>query len=428
MGEIQEIDGCEELRELSQDQYSKREELKDKLRKVLNDEADLWRIRAKQHWLQEGDGNTKFFHSIANERKRTNGIGTIKDNGGVYQSDDEKRNYFYRKFKELFTSDATTPTSFGDWSGLFTTNRVSKPNIARLTEPFSTAEIKEAIFQLGSDKAPGPDAFPLRFYQLFWDSLEGDISALFRDMHEGRLTTDPIDYSFICLIPKKEGAERASEFRPISLLNGIQKILSKVLANRLEPIMDDLISPSQSAFLKGRSISDAFVAASELLGWGCKKAIEVVGLKVDFKKAYDRISWPFLFQILDWFGFDTKWIDWIKLCVCSAKVAVLVNGAPTKWIKTKRGVRQGDPLSPFLFLLVAECLARMTTVTFNNNLLKGLGPSEASRISIIQFADDTFFFCEAKKRYIRNLKFLWQLFKWATGMKVNKEKSELFYT
>lgn len=98
-----------------------------------------------------------------------------------------------------------TPPSFWDWSGLFTSNRVSKSNITHLTEPFSTTEIKKAVFQLGSDKAPGPDEFSIRFYQVFWDIVEGDISALFHDMHEGRLITDPIDYSFICLIPKKRG-------------------------------------------------------------------------------------------------------------------------------------------------------------------------------------------------------------------------------
>lgn len=126
---------------------------------------------------------------------------------GVLQTDDEKKIYFYRKFKELFTPDVRVQSSFGDWSGLFTTNRVSDSTIARLTKPFSTAEIKKTVFQLGYDKAPGPDGFPLRFYQLFWDTLEGDISAIFHDMYEGRLSTDPINYSFICLVPKKEGAE-----------------------------------------------------------------------------------------------------------------------------------------------------------------------------------------------------------------------------
>lgn len=130
--------------------------------------------------------------------------------------------------------------------------------------------------------------------------------CVFQELYEGTLSTAPIDYAYICLIPKKEGAVRATDFRPISLLNGIQKILSKVLANRLEQVMNGLISPSQSAFLKGRNITDAFASVAELIGWGCKKKVEGVGIKVDFEKAYDRISWPFLFQILRWWGFNDK--------------------------------------------------------------------------------------------------------------------------
>lgn len=162
--------------------------------------------------------------------------------------------------------------------------------------------------------------------------------------------------------------------------------------------------------MKGRNITDAYVATRELLGWESKTTIEGVGVKVDFEKAYDRKYWPFLFTILEWWDFDEKWHDWIKLCMCNAKVAVLVNSEPTKWIKTKRGVRQGDPLSPLLCLLVAECLARMTKDALSNNLIKDIGPFEASRIALIQFTDDTFFFCEAKKSYMINLKFMRHLF------------------
>ncbi|XP_020109325.1 uncharacterized protein LOC109724810 [Ananas comosus] len=239
-----------------------------------------------------------------------------------------------------------------------------------MTEPFNIDEIKQAVFQLGGDKAPSPDGFPLRFYQVRWDTVKEDIMRLFQEMFEGRLSTNPIDYTYICLIPKKEGATRANDYRPISLLNGIQKILSKVLANRLEQVMDNLISPSQSAFLKGRNITDAYVTVAELLSWGNKKAIEGVTVKVDFEKAYDRIDWSFLFRILRWWGFDDKWCGWIEQCVCHAKAAILINGEATNWIKTKRGVRQGDPLSSFLFLLVAECLSRLTNEAIRNNLLK----------------------------------------------------------
>lgn len=135
----------------------------------------------------------------------------------------------------------------------------------------------------------------------------------------------------------------------------------------------------------------------------------------------------FLFSILEWWGFVKKWCGWIRLYVCYAKIAVLVNGDTTRQIKTKRGVRQGDPLSPYLFLVVAKCLARMTEKAIRNNLLKGLGPFVVSKFTLIQFADDTFFFCETKKRYMRNLKFLQLLFEWASNLKVNKEKTELYY-
>ncbi|XP_020112154.1 uncharacterized protein LOC109726772 [Ananas comosus] len=351
----------------------KREALKDKLRGVFNDETSVWRTRAKQHWLREGDGNTKFFHSVANSRRRANRIDLVVENGVEYHSLEDKKKHFYHFFKTLFTPPNSSPASVGDWSSLFTSKRIPAPDLAKITESFTIDEIKKAVFQLGSDKAPGPDGFPLRFYQVFWDTVKEDIMCLFQEMFEGRLTTDPIDYTYICLIPKKEGAKTANDYRPISLLNGIQKILSKVLANRLELVMDHLISSSQSAFLKGRNITDAYVTVAELLSWGNKKAIEGVAVKVDSEKAYDRIDWRFLFRILRWWGFDDKWCGWIELCVCHAKVGILVNGEATNWIQTKRGVRQGDPLSPFLFLMVAECLTRLANEALRNNLLKGKG-------------------------------------------------------
>lgn len=131
----------------------KREELKEKLSRVLKDEESLWRTRAKQHWLREGDGNAKFFHSIANGRRRANMIDSIDEDGVVYRSEEDKKNYFYLKFKELFTPDKMAPSSFGDWSGFFNLKRVSISKVDQVTRPFSLDEIKQAVFQLGSDKA-----------------------------------------------------------------------------------------------------------------------------------------------------------------------------------------------------------------------------------------------------------------------------------
>ncbi len=119
---------------------------------------------------------------------------------------------------------------------------------------------------------------------------------------------------------------------------------------------------------------------------------------------------------------------WIEQCICNAKVAALVNGTATKWIKTTRGLRQGDPLSPYMFLLVAEALARMTERAAGNGLLQGIGPDCMSKVSLIQYADDTFFFCKAERKMVKNLLFVRQLLAWASGLKITKGKTGLFYT
>lgn len=135
------------------------------------------------------------------------------DNDISIQFEAEKRNYFYRYFKSLFTPDESNPTtSFGDWTRLFTQERVVDSDLSRLTEPFNLLEIKQAVFQLGGDKAPGPDGFSLKFYQMFWDTVKEDLVNVFQDLYEGRHSSTSSDYAFITLIPKKEGAARATTF------------------------------------------------------------------------------------------------------------------------------------------------------------------------------------------------------------------------
>lgn len=118
-----------------------------------------------------------------------------------------------------------------------------------------------------------------------------------------------MDYSYICLIHRREGAKSASDFRPINLINEVQKIISKVLANRLEGVMKEIISPVQATFLKGRSILDSFVMASEIVGWCSKVGEECVGIKADFEKAYDRVGWDFLRKVMLWLGANHNGVD-----------------------------------------------------------------------------------------------------------------------
>ncbi len=162
--EVQEIDRVEEQQDLTPELLAKREELRGKLNKVLDDEELIWKARAKQRWLLEGDENNKFFHAFANGRKRSNLIGVIEDDGSVFNSEDDKKSYFARKFKELFSPSCFGTSDVGDWSALFQSRRLSDGDREFLSVPLSLEEIKAAIFQLGGNKAPGPDGFPIRFY------------------------------------------------------------------------------------------------------------------------------------------------------------------------------------------------------------------------------------------------------------------------
>lgn len=175
---------------------------------MILDEEILWKTRARQHWLKEGDGNTKFFHATANGRRRANTITMVEDGGNIIHREEDKRNYFYSYFKGLFAPTDNDRTSIGDWSELFSDG--PSLNHADLTLPFSMEEIKKATFQLGGDKAPGPDGFNLRFFQVFWEMIKTDLFNIFLDLFNGSLSSASLDYSYICLIPKKEGAKVAN--------------------------------------------------------------------------------------------------------------------------------------------------------------------------------------------------------------------------
>ncbi|GLT51152.1 hypothetical protein SLA2020_245820 [Shorea laevis] len=162
--------------------------------------------------------------------------------------------------------------------------------------------------------------------------------------------------SFVVLIPKKENPVKIEDYRPISLISCMYKVIAKLLANRLRRVMDGIIGMEQSAFIGGRQLMDGVVVANETMDEVKKKRSRCIIFKADFEKAYDKVCWDFLLYMLEKMGFCKTWRNWILECLKTNSVSVLVNGSPTKEFSMSRGLRQGDPLSPFLFLIVAEGL------------------------------------------------------------------------
>jgi len=209
-------------------------------------------------------------------------------------------------------------------------------------------------------------------------------------------------------------------------VGAIYKVISKVLAGRIKEVLNSVIDECQSAFLTGRGMLDSVLMANEVVEDLRRSGRRGLCLKVDFEKAYDSVRWEYLYDMLHKMGFHNKWVMWIRGCLESATVSVLVNGSPTEEFKPTRGLRQGDPLAPFLFIVVAEGLAGLVRQANRANLLSGVkfGREEVD-LSILQFADDTLFLCEESHSNVVTVKAILRGFELASGLKINFHKSKI---
>jgi hypothetical protein len=192
----------------------------------------------------------------------------------------------------------------------------------------------------------------------------------------------------------------------------------------LKSILEKVISKSQSAFIKGRQILDPILIANECIDSRLRSGEPGVICKMNLEKAYDRVNWDFLLYMLRRCGFGGKWCSWIAHCISLVQFSVLVNGSPNGFFNSFRGLRQGDPLSPLLFVFVTEALSRMISVVVNGGLLESFTVGNAS-FSHLLFADDTLIFCSAQSSQLRYLRSIFLLFEAASGLKVNLAKSNL---
>ena len=285
------------------------------------------------------------------------------------------------------------------------------------------------VKELEGDKAPSPDGFSLAFYHHCWRVVERDVLAVFDEFYQHSKFEKSLNATFIALIPKKNGAFNIRDFRPISLVGSVYKILAQVLANRLKEVLDQLISESQNSFVGGRQILDSVLIANECVDSKVKNKIPGVICKLDIKKAYDHVNWEALLDLLKRMGFGVRWCRWIHTCISTVQFSVLFNGSPTDFFGSSRGLRQGDPLSPMLFLVMMEVFSKMMKRAEGAGLLRGFRVAGRQGggvgVSHLLFADDTILFCDANEEQILHIRMLLLCFQAMTGLKVNALKSEM---
>ena len=235
--------------------------------------------------------------------------------------------------------------------------------------------------QMAPLKAPGPNGMPPLFYQNYWELVGDDVTKTILSYLNSASLPHPLNHTFLTFFPKIKNPITVSDYRPISLCNVLYKIFSKVLANRLKKILPKIISKQQSAFTKNRLISDNILVAFETLhSINVHKSTKsgYMALKLDMSKAYDRVEWIFLEQVMRKLGFNERWINLMTVCAKTVSYSMLVNGEPKGLIRPTRGIRQGDPLSPFLFLLCTEGLHSLISKAEREGAIHGFGLSKRS--------------------------------------------------
>ncbi|XP_010527341.1 PREDICTED: uncharacterized protein LOC104804698 [Tarenaya hassleriana] len=291
----------------------------------------------------------------------------------------------------------------------------------------SPDEIHQVLLAMPNNKAPGPDGFTKEFFQATWDITGADLVKSVTDFFASGILLGQTNATIITLIPKRQGAVSLADFRPISCCNTVYKIVSTIIAKRLKPILQELISPNQTAFLKGRLMMENVLLATELIrDYNHKGSPPSAMIKIDIRKAFDTLSWDFLMRILQAINLPPQFVSWIKMCITTPKFSVNINGELAGYFKGRRGLRQGDPLSPYLFILSMEIFSRMLDQGASIGRFSPHPKCRQPSITHLSFADDVMIFCSGDIQSLRAALDILDQFSTGSGLAMNTSKSEIF--
>lgn len=410
---------------LTTENHETYQNLCNELEKIKLNKAQGNIIRSKVRWFEQGEKSTKYFFNLEkrnqikkNMQKVCKTDGTIltkpkeilKEVEDFYENLYMKSEYIKKEKYPIFLGNGNIPKL----------NEIMK-NVCE--GEITKSECLKALKCFKNGKSPGNDGLGVEFYIYFWNDISDLMMACYNKIFDTGLLTKSQRQAIITLIDKKDKDRTyIKNWRPISLLNLDFKIISKVLSMRLIKVLPELISNTQSGYMKGRQISDAIRTIIDIMEYVKEKEMPAMLIGVDYEKAFDSLDWDFLFKCLETYNFGNTFIKWVKILYTDIESCVLINGHTSAYFKIQRGVRQGDCLSPYLFILALEMLTNkikcddnIEGVCLNNHVFK-----------ILQYADDTTGIFKDKKSLKHFISVL-EDFNDVSGLKINIDKTEAMW-
>uniref|UniRef100_A0A803PYC3 Reverse transcriptase domain-containing protein n=1 Tax=Cannabis sativa TaxID=3483 RepID=A0A803PYC3_CANSA len=384
--------------------------------------------RSKINWLQKGDENTSFFHASLKKRKMENRITSyVDENGNVIDEFPDVVNHFMEHFRGYMGTKSLTHLKLNKEC----IGQAHRPNFEQqvdLLKPFMRKEIKKAFFSIPKTKLPGPDGYGAGFFRPAWKDIGAEICyAISGYFISGNMPREFLD-AVLSLIPKNYHPNTVIDFRPIACCTTVYKCISMLMCSKLSNVLPSLVHQNTGVVVKGRSIAHNIMILQDLLKNYKRKLISPrCAIKIDISKAYDTVSWDFLEDLLGAFNLPSRFIHMIMECVKSSNYFISMNGRIQGSFKGEKGLRQGDPLSPLLFVLIMEYLTRRlkmaaTGTEYNfHPLCKRLG------IINLYFADDLILFSKGTRQSMLVLKDVLEEFGNTTGLHISEGKSQIFF-
>ena len=400
-------------------------DIESQLKSLYIREMEGVKIRSRAKWLEEGERPTRYFFKLEQKKIQKSRINAIYDSNGVEvssQSEIEKAHVdFYTK---LFSQE---PIDLDKQNDLLTSldSSLSPDQSAMCEGELTLNEITNAVNDLNLGKTPGPDGLSAEFYVKFWDLFGPYLIQVFNVCFHNLEMCDSMKVSHTRVVFKKGDAKNLKNWRPISLLNVDYKICSKALSLRLAKVLQFIVSPDQTCSVPGRKISANLHVLRDILDYIDRTNETGILLSLDQEKAFDRVNRGFLIKLLERFGFGPSFIQWISTLYNGANMQIIVNGWLTDPVPLDRGVRQGDSLSPLLYILCVEALACVVKQCpeIEGFLLPG---AKGTHYKVGQYADDTTSFVKS----IRSLEQLFnviKLYEQGSGARLNVSKTEAMW-